>query len=74
MSASVKTCRELAWDSNIHSAAGVIIYGLHAEALYWWHTGKTAAKSLGGVRLEPMDPLAMYAPAMGENCRGTSAA
>ncbi|MBN7296599.1 hypothetical protein [Mycobacteroides abscessus] len=55
--------RELAWDPRVHSAAGVIIFGLHAEALYRWRTGGTAAESLDGVRLELLDPLATYAAA-----------
>ncbi|CPS10742.1 Uncharacterised protein [Mycobacteroides abscessus] len=55
--------RELAWDPRVHSAAGVIIYGLHAEALYRWRTGETTAESLDGVKLELLDPLATYAAA-----------
>lgn len=46
--------QELAADPSNHSAAGVIIHGLMAEALYLRHTG-TSASSLDEVRVQLLD-------------------
>lgn len=46
--------QELAADPSNHSAAGVILHGLFAEALYRWHTGSSAV-SLDEVRMQLLD-------------------
>lgn len=47
--------QELAADPSNHSAAGVILHGVFAEALYLWRTGSTSGESLDEVRLQLLD-------------------